>query len=252
MIVSVYYCFPRSGGTLLNQCLLCHPHNMVLSEINPAGSVHSPLEQASQWFGMPAPREQSQLGDSAYIDAIKRIGDFAGSTQRKLVIRDWTGINFLPHLTPWNGAASEQVEQRLYLRRAGFELRECLFLRRSEATYRSLVRSIPECAKLSASEFARIYRAYLAQTHDMTRFNLEAFSQSPAAQLARICEVLDIAMPAPGFEQEFAQQHKVTGNTGLSTSPGSARWKSIVSQAAEPTTKSSPLFAELDAIAGYE
>ena len=51
--VSVYYCFARSGGTLINRCLGCIPGNLVLSEVNPMGSIATVESQATRlaWFG---------------------------------------------------------------------------------------------------------------------------------------------------------------------------------------------------------
>ena len=45
--VSVYYCFARSGGTLINRCLGCISGNLVLSEINPMSSIATVESQAT-------------------------------------------------------------------------------------------------------------------------------------------------------------------------------------------------------------
>jgi hypothetical protein len=68
--IAVFYCFPRSGGTLLNQCLLCHPTNMVLAEVNPAGCVTEPEKQATEWAGVLAPTEAAALRFAPYLEKI--------------------------------------------------------------------------------------------------------------------------------------------------------------------------------------
>ena len=43
----------RSGGTLISRCLGCMDKVVLLSEIHPlGGSVHNPLLQAYEWFGL--------------------------------------------------------------------------------------------------------------------------------------------------------------------------------------------------------
>ncbi len=251
MKISVYYCFPRSGGTLLNQCLLCHPDNLVLSEVNPAGSVMAPLRQATEWFGLPLADASEEDNPSDYAEAVTQIHQTALETGRRLIIRDWTGANFLDGLSPWLGRASGQLEQRLYLERLGFTLRECAFVRRSHATYRSLVKHIPECAELSVEQFVDVYRAFLAQIQTMPRFTLENFTANPAKELAAICEKLDAAQPGPDFATNFAQVKEVNGNNTLARPPESASWQQIEKIASTPPAEAPAPFAELDELAGF-
>lgn len=255
--LSIIYCFPRSGGTLLNQCLLCSPANVLLSEVNPAGSVLEPEEQAAAWFQLLTPAQAAALKDAGYLEKISVILRQTRAAGRRLCLRDWTGLNFLPHTTPWVGEPSLQLEQRLYLRQAGYPLREVALLRRSRAVYDSLRQNIPEYRDLPLPVFARAYRAYLGQIAGVDRFFLEELTRDRQTAVRAICDRLGLEFAAD-FESRFHLVTSVTGNTTLLRRPESASWTSIRSHAKSPATPPPPtdapsreLFAGLDNLAGY-
>jgi hypothetical protein len=250
--VSVYYCFPRSGGTLLNQCLLCHDQNIVLSEVNPSGSVIHPAQQARVWFNLsPVTDSIDQLLKAPYCDVIYKLAETSAVLGRKLCLRDWIGPNFLPRLSPWVEQPSLQLEQKLYLQFSDFECHEIVFLRRSRAVFASLRKNIPECAELSIKQFETAYRPFLEQTQSMRRFFFEDFVQDSAIQLNSICECLDLAF-APDFSTRFAGQNRLTGNNTLPSPTKSATWNEIkipvITHEAGPNLS---VFRDLDLLAGY-
>ena len=256
--ISVFYCFPRSGGTLINQCLLCAPENVVLSEVNPARSVIEPEVQAADWFGLLSQKEAAQLRGRTYIERIEAIAHQARKHSHRLCLRDWVGVNFLPDTTKWSPAPSSVLEQKLYLERAGFRLREARVLRRSATLYSSLQAKIAACATLSEDAFAGAYRTYLEATAHAPTVHLETFTRAPRAELERLCKALEMAMPED-FESRFHLMQHVTGNTTLSTAPASATWKSIVGDGENSPASGLPntdhtyrtIFEELDILAGY-
>ncbi len=256
--ISIIYCFPRSGGTLLNQCLLCAPANVVLSEVNPAGSVLEPEEQAAAWFKVLTPPQAANLKYAAYLEKISVIHRQTLRAERRLCIRDWTGLNFLPHTTTWVSKPSLQLEQRLYLQQAGYQLREIALLRRSRAVYDSIRQNIPEYHDLLLPVFAQAYRAYLGHIVGVDRFRLEELTEDRQKAVRAICGLLQLEFAAD-FETRFHLVTTVTGNTTLLRRPESASWTSIRSQAKSPGTNqlladtpSRELFEELDNLAGYE
>jgi hypothetical protein len=254
--LAVLYCFPRSGGTLLNQCLLCAKNNVVLSEINPAGSVIEPEIQAADWFELITSHTARQLKYKIYQEKICTIHSKCEATGRKLCVRDWSGINFLPNVSSWAPAPSLALEQRIYLQEAGFELREVVLLRRSKAVFHSIRIHIPKMQQLSAKAFAEGYRAYLEQTKDMARFYLEELTQPRAKIVQKICSALSLDFDA-GFEKRFYRVQTATGNITLPNLPASAHWKSIhkeiktQSPLLMDSQKTVAIFDELDALAGY-
>lgn len=255
--LSVVYCFPRSGGTVLSQCLLCHPDNLLLSEINPAGSVEVPEKQAAEWLGLVTATECTELRNRRYVDKIGHLHSAAVRAGRHLCVRDWSGVNFLPHISPRHGQPSRQLEQRLYLQREGYTLREVAFLRRAWAVYRSLCQHIPEYRDLPVADFCTGYEAYLRQLGSIPRFHLETFLREPRQTLTEMCAVLDLRI-APDFETRFHTIRQVTGNTTLAAAPASASWTNLRSQPVPSGLEISfpdavlKMFGQLDHLAGYD
>lgn len=252
MNISVYYCFPRSGGTLLNQCLLCHDQNVVLSEINPADSVIHPADQARDWFNLISDRAgTSRMNDLFYNDAIHEISETCAGQGKHLCLRDWSGPNFVPGLSPWVDQPSLQLEQKIYLQYSKLKFQEIVFLRRSRAVFDSLRKNIPECAHFTIRHFEAAYRPFVTLTQGMDRFFLEDFIKNSPAQLKAICSRLGLGF-APDFSGRFARQTKLTGNTTLPKPAPSSTWTEIKAPAL-PREESHPhpVFEELDLLAGY-
>jgi len=252
--IAVFYCFPRSGGTLLNQCLLCAPGTVVLSEINPSSSVIPIEQQAAEWFQLLNPTEAADLANRTYLEKISRVYDRTNAAQKSLCVRDWCGINFLAHISPWLGVPSQVLEQRLYLQHGGYELREIALVRRSAAVYRSLHENIPELAALTVEEFGAAYRSYLRQLSSVKKYQLEHLTSASSAVLKSICA--DLKMPFPsGFETRFHTITTVTGNNTLPTPPASARWTAIQGTSKtgnqQPSAEHLEIFEGLDQLAGY-
>lgn len=255
--ISVIYCFPRSGGTLLNQCLLCEPANVVLSEINPAGCVLAVERQAAEWFGLINAAETAGHDDRPYLDKISLVHQRAQEAGKQVCLRDWTGINFFAGISPWHGTPSLQLEQRTYLSHAGFTLKEIALLRRSKAVYQSILENIPELKDLTPEAFCSVYRSYLAQIPSVKKHRLEDLVGDKQNVVRSICIDLDLRYPAD-FETRFHTLKTVTGNNTLSKLPASAQWTSIRKSEANPMaaqklfSAQEDLFEELDGLAGYE
>lgn len=255
--ISVIYCFPRSGGTLLNQCLLCEPTNVVLSEVNPAGSVLPAEKQAAEWFHLLASREMADCAELPYLEKISLIHHRAQAAGRNLCLRDWTGVNFLANISPWLGIPSQRLEQHVYLARAGFELHEVALLRRSQAVYHSILQNIPELKELTPKDFAATYRTYLEQLTKIKKYHLENLIRDKQTVLHNLCTDLLLSY-ASDFEARFHTISTVTGNNTLPKLPVSAGWTSIHNDAPHASDRviakrsRANLFEELDKLAGYQ
>jgi hypothetical protein len=251
--IAILYCFPRSGGTVLNQCLLCGEGTVVLSEINPADSVLPPEYQAAEWFRLLSPLEATRQARKSYVSKIALIHRRAQAQQKRLCIRDWCAVNFLPGISPFTPRPSLVLEQRHYLRAAGFTLREAVLLRRSRSLYDSLRLYISPFSALSPRQFAQLYRPFLRATARMRRFYLEDFRREPTAILDKLCNCLNLSFPND-FTERFHSITTVTGNTTLATHPESASWRNIRpashSFTCEKDDDSEP-FSHLDKMAGY-
>ena len=254
--IAIFYCFPRSGGTLLSQCLLCAPRNVVFSEINPAGSMVEPEKQAAEWFDLAGKGEVRSLSRRSYIEKIALFARRCKTAKKHLCIRDWPAINFVPDVSPLSPCPSGLLEQQLYLRRAGYPLHEAALVRRSQTMYDSLRHHIPSLRNLSPTRFASAYKAYLQALGGIPRFQLEQLQACPEPVLREICTVLGLDF-APDFASRFHLETRVTGNNTLPEPPPSAGWETIQRQPActqgpASTPAMQQCFAELDLLAGYK
>ena len=255
-LISVFYCYPRSGGTLLNQCLLCAKSTVVLSEVNPASSFLSIEKQAHEWFGLISAREMAALAPKTYLEKVALVEQRCRRQRRRLCVRDWVAVNFIPKLSPLAPTASGVLEQRLFLQESGYELKEAAFLRRSRDIFVSLQKYMPGFQNYSVRDFAIHYREYLEAIGDCPKFHLEEFTCNPEASLRQICHALSLEFPKR-FKEEFHSKQSVTGNNTLQTKPASAAASRIkASRAPAPWHRAEParvqaLFASLDTLAGY-
>jgi hypothetical protein len=255
--LSVFYCFPRSGATLLNKCLLCAPENVVLSEVNPAESVVQPEQQAHEWFKLLTDIERTELRYQPYLTRIEAIRQKAVAQGKKLCIRDWSGINFLLGVSPWHGRPSYQLEQRLYLHQSGYTLREAALIRRSKAVYESIRENISELVDISLPEFKECYSLFLNEVTTTRKFYLEQFLETKSETLNEICATLNLNFPS-NFTSRFHTIKSVTGNNTLPKPPKSATWTSIRRPKSSKSRSGSKytnaellVFDQLDDLAGY-
>lgn len=97
MAVIVMFCFARSGGTLLNRCLGSLPSTVILSEVNPIGSgsgkdpsaCRTVKEQALHWYGI-------KIKSDDFVEGILELEKVCLDIDQKLIIRDWSFVNFMP------------------------------------------------------------------------------------------------------------------------------------------------------------
>ena len=253
--LSVFYCFPRSGGTLLSQCLLCAQSTVVLSEVNPAGSFLAVERQAQEWFKLITAKEAAKLEAKTYLEKIALVAQRCESQKRRLCIRDWSAVNFIPGLSPQAPAASRVLEQRLFLQEAGYAIREVVFLRRSREIFHSVRQHLPGFGGYTLAKFADHYGTYLRAVADCPKFQLEEFRRDAPATLRALCQALGLDFPQK-FETGFHRQENVTGNNTLKIKPASAALSRITAgQPAAPVRREAvrdrEIFATLDALAGY-
>lgn len=93
---NIMYCYARSGGTIINRCLGSLPDTIVMSEVNEiegAGDIENDLrtikDQARGWYGI-------ELNSIGYINNIQELNLIAKKQNKKVIIRDWSFVNFVP------------------------------------------------------------------------------------------------------------------------------------------------------------
>jgi hypothetical protein len=81
--------YSRSGGTILSKCLASLENTVLISEVNPGG-YFSVKDQAKKWYSI-------ELKYDTYFDAVMELYEVCNKTNKRLIIRDWTFIDFTPH-----------------------------------------------------------------------------------------------------------------------------------------------------------
>lgn len=95
--VRILHNMARSGGTIISRCLGSMDGVVLLSEIHPFGSqVHNPLQQANEWFHLfsSADLRAFQAVNFTFLEAVEEVRQRVEASGRKLVIRDWSHIDF--------------------------------------------------------------------------------------------------------------------------------------------------------------
>jgi len=250
--IPVIYSFARSGGTLVNQLLGVHPQCMVLSEINPAASFKSITEQALEWLGLLNEKEADEFESTPYHQKILFLHKLAARENKKLIIRDWVSINFLPG-TAGDIKPSRELEQIYYLKRAGLKPLPLVIARKGEAVYKSIRENFPNMASLSLKSFSEAYLRYACAVADFPKIHLENLRSQPEAILEEILNRFKLASDKNSMLLEnFFNFKNCTGNVSLKKGNKSASAKTILPPENHIQSKSNPELTEANKILGYD
>lgn len=225
--IPVLYSFARSGGTLLNRCLGCIDGNVVLSEVNPHGSP-VPIEvQVGQWFRLLPDESIKELAYKPYGEKIRLLAHIAEQQERKLIIRDWSTLNFLGNVFYNISFPSMVLEQELYLSRYGVNTRPTVFVRHAASVYESIIRTFAHLRNLTVQEFGVSYLAYAKAVANYPIYKLEHFCYNPLENLHKLCNYLQVNYDN-SFLTKFSQFSSCTGDNTLSESSPSSKLEKIV------------------------
>jgi hypothetical protein len=212
----VLLCFGRSGGTLANQLLGTHPDCLVLSEINPAASFKPVVEQAVEWLQLINARDERDFVQLSYVEQLRSLARIAGERGKRLVIRDWTSVNFVTAVSPY-AYPSRKLEQLVYLNHAGAAPQPLAFVRRSADVYASWKANFAQFATLEARIFAASYLDYAAAVREYPVVRLEDFRADPKNETARLFNIFGLSTASVDFVlQNFQEFDRCTGNNTLS------------------------------------
>ena len=196
--VVLMFCFARSGGTLLNQCLASLGGVKVLSEVNPLGGgqgyegPESPATvraQAKEWFN-------TDVGTDDFAEGVRALNDRLAQRGERLVLRDWSFVNFVPHDLNQNNPPNRFLT--LDELRNTCELRTFGFVRDGIDVWISR-------DMLPISAFAAEYLEYVkALLQSGARiFKYEDFCTAPKVVFREICEHCDLP-----YSEDFVQRYK--------------------------------------------
>lgn len=213
----VVLCFGRSGGTLVNQLLGTHPDCLVLSEVNPAASFKPIAEQAVEWLQLIAANGASGFELLPYVDQIRTLERLAAERGKRLLVRDWTSVNFIqcsPYAYP-----SRRLEQVVYLADR-LAIAPLAVVRRAADVYLSWRANFPQF-DIGVDAFADVYLDYAAAVRDYPIVRLEELQANPARELLRIFEAFGLSeAPLEHVLGHFHEFDRCTGNNTLAAARG--------------------------------
>lgn len=216
MSVAVFISFARSGGTLVNKLLGVHPDCLVLSEINPAASYKPAAAQAVEWLHLVTAQECKDFGQLSYCAQLAELGRRAAKQEKRLVVRDWVTVNFLPETAGAAVKPSSVLEQLAYLRHAGLECAPFVLSRRGEDVFDSIRTNFVQFADLAPSVFAQAYLAYAEAVRNYPMMQLELLQRSPREALARINQFAGLSNDECARQlADFAAFDRCTGDNTL-------------------------------------
>jgi hypothetical protein len=210
----------RSGGTLISKCLGCMAGVVLLSEIHPLGTAQfNPLIQAQRWYGLLSTQDLIELkarGRVAFVDAIELIRRRAEDCSQRLVIRDWSHLDFtgVPFIA--RPALRLLTAEALASR---YDLQQVCTVRHPLDQWLSLSRLAVVQGRLGLDAFLAGYRRFaeVAQTIGFERY--EDFTLDPCAVLKSLCGSLQLKFDR-GFAERWRDYTFVTGDVAGSRGGG--------------------------------
>lgn len=230
----------------------------MLSEVNPAASYKSVVEQATEWLSLVKAEELNDFSSRSYSEQILILRNRAVAQGKQLVVRDWTTINFLPGSASANCTPSGQLEQRVYLNRAGFEPIPLVITREGAAVYSSWKHNFPHVQGLEREIFAKSYLEYACAVREFPRIHLEDLRTQPEMTLIKILDQFKLDTRECSFLlQKFSDFRKCTGNVTLRQLNESASATQILPPEINVVKLASfadihPALAEANKVFGYE
>jgi hypothetical protein len=185
---------------------------ILLSEIHPLGiRQFNPLAQAQRWFGLLSSHDLAALaarGQIGFADAIGLIHRRAEECNQRLVVRDWSHLDFtgVPFVA--------RPAYRLLLAEAcgkQFDLRQVCTVRHPLDQWLSLARLAILQGKLTLADFLAGYRRFAETASEIGFFRYEDFTAEPAPVMKAICKRLELKFDA-GFRGRWHEYALVTGD----------------------------------------
>ena len=202
----------RSGGTLISRCLGCMSGVLLLSEIHPLGTAQfNPLVQAQRWYGLLSSQDLAELrarGRISFVDAIDLIYRRAADAGQRLVIRDWSHLDFtgVPFVArpAYRLLTAEALAGR-------FELRQVCTVRHPLDQWLSLRQLAVVHGKLSLDGYLAGYRRFAEQAREIGFFRYEDFAADPSAIMKELCRRLEVRFDRH-FTERWSSYAFVTGD----------------------------------------
>jgi hypothetical protein len=222
----------RSGGTLISRCLGCMSGVLLLSEIHPLGTAQfNPLVQAQRWYGLLSSQDLLDLrarGRIAFADAIELIHRRASDSGQRLVLRDWSHLDFtgVPFIAKpaYRLLTADALKGR-------FDLRQICTVRHPLDQWLSLRQLAVVQGKLTLEGYLAGYRQFAEQARALGFLRYEDFAADPIAVMKELCRALDLRFDRH-FTERWSSYTFVTGD--VSGSRGGSEIQPVPRRALDP------------------
>ncbi len=187
------------------------PGHVLLSEVHPRAAYFDPLVQAHEWFGLLTASDMEAIRQSpleGYAEAVLLVHERCLERGQKLIIRDWTHVDFTPGPYPVKPTLRFSQVEALS---EHFTVRNVALVRDPLDSYLSLIRLADYRGRLDVATYLTGFRAYaeLASRTAFVRF--EDFCREPQRVLKHVCDRLGLGFDA-SFDERFAGYANITGD----------------------------------------
>ncbi len=202
----------RSGGTLISKCLGCMAGVVLLSEIHPLGTNQfNPLIQAQRWFGLLSSQDLHDLkarGRVGFADAIELIRRRAEDCSQRLVIRDWSHLDFTG--VPFVAKPAHRLLTAEALK-ARFELVQVCTVRHPLDQWLSLSKLAVVQGRLTLAGYLAGYRRFAEVASSIGFQRFEDFTADPERAMRALSATLQLRYDR-GFMERWRDYTFVTGD----------------------------------------
>lgn len=209
--IALYYSLARTGGTLIARSLGAIPGNALLSEVSPRMAYFDPIRQADEWYGLITPEERAWLKTGKtirYAQAIALIGERCRAQGLRLIVRDWTHIDFLK-VDRFAVQPRYEFSQISALGEL-FDIRHKALVRHPLDSYLSLIK-LRGYRNVTVSDYLYGFRRFAERAVESGFVRYEDFCLDPKPVLAGLCRDLRLKYQ-DDFVERFGSYRNVTGD----------------------------------------
>ena len=188
--IGILYALDGARAATIHRCLGAMSGIVVLSRIHPFGlQINNPLEQADRWFGLISDEDRDRLmsqQDWPYQDILELISDRATAAGKRLVVGDWSNVDFVGGV-PLDQLAGVFVHAGVL--ELKFEVKAAALVRHPIDQWLEIRdRGAGDAAALH--HFLRGYHKFVQCLHGIPTVKYEHFETHPEAVLREICDAV--------------------------------------------------------------
>lgn len=233
---------------------------IMLSEIHPRvmDGVFNPLTQAEKWYHLFRQDDLSQIrknNDISWIKAIELIHRRTQQAGKRLLVRDWSHIDYTG--VPWVDNPFYRLTTAEVLSKY-FHINSTCTVRHPVDQWLSLEKLAVIQGKLDIRTFLKGYRAFAEKAAEIGFLRYEDFTSSPDNSLQLLCNRLGLDYDG-SYTDKWYVYTNITGDTARTGSGRGTQKKEILTlrrrtpeRQIQQQFRSNPDYAAAIRILGYE